>query len=259
MSQITSETKRQFLTLYVPDTRGVTVSRFGRGNLKIGMDGVYTYSRLPGDTGEVALGMPSRPDWRYEDEHGTCPGATIECQAICYAARPVTEKGVVYQMWKRNSETEDVPRILPDDAKIVRIHVSGDFTSPEYIAGWRLLVENHPHVRFFGYTRSWRVSSLLPHLEGLREQPNVQLFASMDSSTTRLPPPGWRIAWIEGDARLRDVQSRLHVVDVRENRNHASPTAYSFTCPEETGHKPNCESCNYCILGEKGDVTFLRH
>lgn len=44
------------LTVYLPDTRGVVVSPFGRGNLKIG-PGVYTYSRLPGSSLFVALGV----------------------------------------------------------------------------------------------------------------------------------------------------------------------------------------------------------
>lgn len=256
--KITDDAKRKFLTVHIPDTRGVTVSRFGRGNLKIGMDGVYTYSRLPGDPKHAALGMPPRPDWRYEDVKGTCPGATEECQAICYAARPVTEKGAVYDMWKRNSEREDVPQELPADAKIVRIHVSGDFTSPEYIQGWFTLVQRHPHVRFFGYTRSWRVPELLPHLRILRLLPNIQLFASMDPSTEELPPAGWRRAWIAEDPREyewgQDMKAREECRTLK-----VFDGAFTYLCPEETGHKPNCESCRYCIDGKRGDVTFLRH
>jgi hypothetical protein len=256
--KITDDAKRQFLTLYVPDTRGVTVSRFGRGNLKIGMEGVYTYSRLPGVPTATALGIPPRPDWRYEDVKGTCPGATAECQAICYAARPVTEKGPVYDMWRRNSETEDVPQELPPDAKIVRIHVSGDFTSAGYIAGWYRVIDQHPQVRFFAYTRSWRIPELLPHLEMLRELPNLQLFASMDKSTVELPPRGWRRAWIAEDSREyewgQDMKARkdCHTLKVFDG-------VMTYLCPEQTGRKPNCEACRYCIDGKRGDVTFLQH
>lgn len=50
MSQITKP-----LTVYIPDTRGVVLSRYGLGNLKIG-PGVHTYSRLPGSPDDLALG-----------------------------------------------------------------------------------------------------------------------------------------------------------------------------------------------------------
>lgn len=268
--KITPETKKHHLTVYIPDTRGVSISRFGKGNLKIGQDGVYTYSRLPGSSEAPPLGTDETfpPQLR-----GTCPGATEECQAICYASRPVAERGLVFSMWTRNSMSEDVPQELPPDAKIVRIHVSGDFTSLRYIAGWYDLISKYPNVRFFGYTRSWRVPELRVALEELRTLPNVQLFASMDKSTQEEPPAGWRAAWINDDDRLANydgVQWVAAAPDVQVSRNQivllesqledpTGATRLSYVCPEETGHKPNCEACRYCIDGKRGDVTFLKH
>lgn len=261
--KITDDAKRKQLTVYIPDTRGVTISRYGIGNLKIG-PGVYTYSRLPGAPTDVALGMPARPDWRYVDVKGTCPGATQECQAICYAARPVTEKGVVFAMWAINSATEDVPEI-PEDCKILRIHISGDFSSVQYIRNWIDRIRERPDVTVWAYTRSWRVAALLPSLEELRTMPNVQLFASMDKSTQEDPPAGWRAAWIANDARLstRDYDSPVDFLNV--DRNHyanvdgSEAIRLSYTCPEETGHKPNCLECTYCFDGAQHDVTFIQH
>jgi hypothetical protein len=194
MAKVTDEAKKKQLTVYLPDTRGVTISRFGIGNLKIGL-GVFTYSRLPGDPKRYALGLVSDagekkgglPHDCGDDGgsalNGTCPGATKECQSICYAARPVTEAGPVAEMWARNSSTEDVPMELPPDAKLVRLHISGDFSSRGYIDGWFALFASRPDVRMWAYTRSWRVASLLPALDRLRALPNVQLFASVDSTT----------------------------------------------------------------------------
>lgn len=255
---VTPTTAAHALVVYLPDTRGVTVSRFGFGNLKIGRD-VHTYSRLPGHPAAPALGMPARPDWRYEDVQGTCPGASKECQAICYAARPVTEKGVVYEMWKRNSLVETVPEELPPGCTHLRLHISGDFTSTPYIDGWTALLARAPHVRVWAYTRSWRVAALLPALDALRALPNVQLFASMDSSTVDLPPAGWRIAWIAGDQRLVELGTQTPLTDPVRHRVHATPHGYSFTCPEETSHVPDCRACRYCFDGQRNDVTFLRH
>jgi hypothetical protein len=257
MSQITDEAKRKFLTVYIPDTHSVTISRYGRGNLKIGLDGVYTYSRLPGDPRFAALGGHS-----HDTPSGTCPGATSECLAICYASRPVAERGAVYEMWAKNSDSDDVPPI-PDDCKLLRIHVSGDFTSVDYINDWCLRLAERPDVRAWAYTRSWRVPKLLPALERLRAMPNIQLFASMDQSHTDEPPKGWRRAWIDGDTRagqpLNLVAHHRGSERMREHNFATNDGTMTYVCPEETKRRESCEKCNYCILGQRGDVTFLRH
>lgn len=246
------EAAKRELTVHLPDTRGVTISRWGRGNTKIGLDGVYTYSRLPG-----------RPDGRFDElaqelgfahgtSTGTCPGSSEECESICYAKR-VVNTPLVWEMWRINSETERLPGPedpLPDDAKVVRLHVSGDFTSEEYIEEWVRLAESRLDVRFFGYTRSWRVKGLLPALERFRALPNVQLFASMDKSIKALPPEGWRRAWIENDERLQQV---------RDDYWRALDGAPAYVCPEEQGRRANCQECGYCITGKKNDVIFLLH
>ncbi len=257
MSQITDLDKQKFLTVYIPDTRGVQPLRYGRGNLKIGLDGVYTYSRLPGDPQFAALGGQS-----HNTPNGTCPGATTECQAICYAARPVAEKGLVRQMWTNNSASEVVPPI-PEDCKLLRIHISGDFTTVTYIYQWVDRLRERPDVRAWAYTRSWRVRTLLGPLETLRALPNMQLFASMDQSHTDEPPVGWRRAWIRGDERLsrrelKWVRPGLGVryslaLDVTHDR------VSSYRCPEQTGAKENCEACRYCFDGQRHDVTFYPH
>lgn len=253
--KVTKEAQAHALTLYTPDTRGVVVSRFGKGNLKIGQN-VFTYSRLPGHWTKEALGT------NYVEQsslHGTCPGASEECQKICYAARPVTENGPVYEMWAKNSITEDVPMELPPGCRLLRIHISGDFTTVGYINGWFALLAGRLDVQVWAYTRSWRVKSLRPALERLRSLPNVQVFASVDSSTPTSELEtlaGWRLAWIDGDYRGERYQEGRE--DDGRNRLTMFGTR-SYLCPEETGHKADCESCRYCFDGRKGDVTFLKH
>lgn len=253
----------QKLIVYLPDTRGTTISRFGSGNLKVGLN-VFTYSRLPGIPDRTALGLrhldghdgrPVDPAWR-----GTCPGATEECQAVCYASRPVAEIGPVASMWLKNSTTENVPTELPPGCTLLRLHISGDFTTDRYIDGWTDLLSRRPDVATWAYTRSWRVPSLLPALERLRALPHVQLFASMDKSTEELPPAGWRRAWIDGDERA-GVPYGLRPHGENYEHHHATTHdgANSYLCPEQTKRQPNCETCGYCQHGRRGDVTFLMH
>ena len=222
--------------VYLPDTRDVEISRYGLGNLKLG-PGVYSYSRLPGAKQSTY-------------HHGTCPGSSMECEAICYAKRI---GGPVQEVYRRNGGSLVPP--IPDECKILRLHVSGDFDTVEYIQNWIERLTMRPDVTCWTYTRSWRVPKLLPWLEHLRVLPNVQLFASMDSSTEDMPPFTWRIAWIDGDPRLLGHQysARHQHID----RDYGG--GISYICPEETGHKKDCVECGYCFVGKKHDVTFLRH
>ena len=269
------------LTIYLPDTRGVVLSRYGRGNLKIGPS-VYTYSRLPGRPDRWALGTRSSIPITAETEihshaeaswRGTCPGSTSGCERICYSARPVAEMGPVATMWLGNSLRSDVPPI-PEDCRLLRIHVSGDFDTVEYIENWIVRLEEHAarlpvHAlepfKAWAYTRSWRVPHLLPALERLRALPHVQLFASMDKSHADEPPVGWRRAWIDGDQRAgTPLTIRAHTelaqafIDDFECLRTADGTK-SLICPEETKAVSTCEECGFCFAGPRNDVTFLEH
>lgn len=258
------------LVVYIPDTRGVTLSQYGLGNLKIG-PGVFTYSRLPGRPFKTALGtsdahplaidetprIHSRPSTGWA---GTCPGSTPECEHVCYAERPVREMGSVAAMWLRNSISSKVPPI-PDECRILRLHISGDFDTVRYIDNWIERLNERPDVTCWAYTRSWRVAGLLPALERLRALPNMQLLASMDKSHPDVPPTGWRRAWIDGDPRAGapiEVLAHDYDTSVKANSNTFDGD-FSFVCPEETGKKANCVECGYCQHGRKHDVTFLLH
>lgn len=259
------------LTVYLPDTRGVVLSRYGRGNLKIGA-GVYTYSRLPGLPGVAALGHTEKQFEALAGVNngvvagltGTCPGATEECRRICYAARPVAEDGPVFQMWFLNTGVDDVPPI-PEDARILRLHISGDFDTLAYIHAWIDRLATRPDVTCWAYTRSWRMPELLPALEQLRALPKVQIFASMDRSTQEEPPAGWRRAWIDGDPRAGVVHGIPAHSTLAEGFRafEVQPTQASgvkaLICPEETKHVKNCEECGFCFVGPRNDVVFLEH
>lgn len=243
--------KAQPLEVFLPDTRAVTISPYGYGNLKLGF-GVFTYSRPAGEKG------------------GTCPGATAECEAICYAKR-IT--GPVHDVHLRNVGALVPP--IPEDCQALRIHVSGDFDTPAYIMNWVSRLQARPEVAAWAYTRSWRCDDLLPYLEQLRSLPNMQLFASMDPSTDELPPTGWRRAWLWRDhmngqwsfehrllnwSRMPDGGKFLSTLRRLDSRNQITQDGTpSYVCPEETGHKADCVSCGYCFDGRRHDVTFLEH
>jgi hypothetical protein len=162
----------------------------------------------------------------------SCPGATEWCAAHCYAKRGNFQRFGLQRRYRESTLTLPVKL----GAMAMRWHASGDFDSPEYIQEAMAYMQAHPATMFWAYTRSWRVPELVPHLEAMRALPNMQLFASVDATTTERPPSGWRTAWIESDARKRGP-----------------------VCMEQTGVKPDCQSCAYCWKGWRGDITFKIH
>src|SRR5205814_1572231 len=132
----------------------------------------------------------------------TCPGKTKAClegfdgSHACYATRG-------RYVWNRSSHAANLEastsRVaiveavedLPAGAWL-RIHTSGDFYSADYIHAWRVALSLRPDVTAWCYTRSWSVTRLLPALERLRELANVQVFASVDPTSRKQPPAGWR-------------------------------------------------------------------
>jgi hypothetical protein len=124
----------------------------------------------------------------------TCPGASQWCFIHCYC-----KKGAI--LWKpaknlhglnftKSQGSEFVQDMLGElDKKkcnLVRIHVAGDFYSPEYIQKWIKIV-GKSDKKFFATTKSWRIPRLKEPLELLRTLPNISLKASTDSTTEPAP------------------------------------------------------------------------
>ena len=89
----------------------------------------------------------------------TCPMAD-ECVKFCYAKKgayiwsnvqPAFEKR--YQLSKTNGFVDamnaDIIKKKPD---YVRVHDSGDYYSPKYLAKWIQIAKDNPNVRFYSYT-----------------------------------------------------------------------------------------------------------
>jgi len=192
----------------------------GEGNMKVGE--VFNFS-LPSIT--------------------TCPGASSWCLKHCYAYRYEKLRPVCRKAYERNlalaQDTRKFVRtltgVLPRITSCFRIHVSGDFFSVSYTEGWVEICSAFPQTRFWGYTRSWSVAELLAPLEQLRALSNVQLIASTDPSMP-LPPAGWRVAFVEADARARGI-----------------------LCSKQTEEEASCLACGYCFRQNTGDVIFRVH
>lgn len=178
-----------------------------------------------------------------------CPGAN-ECAQYCYAKKGTFKYPSVKKAFARDTallETDPAAyfkKVRQDIEEAgfmaVRLHVSGDFFSPEQIKGWAQVAKSMPHVRFWGYTKSWKVAALVPDLITLRDLPNVELFASWADGEPI--PTKWRLAQVVPKG--------------------SKPQAGATLCLEQVGAKPNCASCGFCLrpaTNKTQNVNFIIH
>ena len=97
----------------------------------------------------------------------TCPSATRFCRAYCYAIYEILDRRAHLREAASYilSLREDFPDIINwyldklrsrAPTRVVRLHVSGDFYSTEYVVKWYRVAEANPDYVFYTYTRSFK-------------------------------------------------------------------------------------------------------
>src|SRR5262249_47399690 len=134
----------------------------------------------------------------------------------------------------------------------VRIHVSGDFYSADYIRKWIAIARACPATRFFCYSRSWRRADLAEALAELSRCRNVRRWYSCDHDTG-IPadvPRRVKLAWMQTSADdlppRADLVFRVHKL----RKTVAKRVSLALVCPVEngaTGHRTDCGRCRLCI------------
>lgn len=183
----------------------------------------------------------------------TCPGRTKLCESFCYATKGFYGfSSVKKSLGDSKTKAEDSGFVTAVNGqlarsrktKAVRIHAAGDFYSVKYVEAWTAIAKANPEVRFWAYTRSWRLAKFLPSLKALSDLPNVQVWASMDDELRgQETPPAW--------LRIADVQDTWDGVD----------SSY-VKCPNQKNDTITCESCSYCFKPagkRKRNVIFKIH
>lgn len=186
----------------------------------------------------------------------TCPGKSAAC-AACYASHGFYQMPNVRARLARNLEASKAPdfvrrmtaELARRKVRVCRLHVSGDFYGVSYTRGMLHICKRSPDVRFYAYSRSWRVPAILPELAELASLKNVRLWFSTDDDTG-LPsevPKGVRIAY------LQTVPITVAVADLifRVQALRSAPTkriGLTVVCPVENGgnNPPTCSTCKIC-------------
>lgn len=232
--------------------------------LKRSKDRKVTNAVMPsGKTPAIAntFGLPSGKPF-------SCPGATSVCEIICYAGKlEKIYKGVrevLVHNWNllRTADFETATALLDEMVtaferdsekrgadKLFRIHWDGDFFNDTYTYAWKRVIEEHPDVQFWVYTRT-ESSAII-----LRDIANLSLYfsadsANLDTAIALRTAYGIRLAYLAenfevGQAVIKEVTGR--------------PGA---KCPENKGALPlisdegsACVRCGLCVFN-KADIVF---
>lgn len=217
----------------------------------------------------------------------TCPGRTKLCESLCYASTGMMAfhqgEGNAYdrkyraciELLKTDGGSVALGRaiaaqIRKQKLKTLRIHDSGDFFSPLYVRAWRVAVANCPDVRFWFYTRSWRVSGdILAQLRKLAAADNVAGWISADNdcylhALSEAKVPVWAgIAFMQTDqedstpALLQSAVGACRYINFATHSPRKSetihPTAEVRQCPVIQGKialdakNPACIKCGLCL------------
>lgn len=198
----------------------------------------------------------------------SCPGATSVCELICYAGKlEKIYKGVrevLVHNWDllRNADLNTMFTLLDGMVtdfekdsdkrgadKLFRIHWDGDFFNDAYTYAWKRVVENHPDVQFWVYTRT-EDSAII-----LRDIPNLSLYfsadsANLDTAIALREEYGIRLAYLADN--FEQGQSVIKQITGKPGAK----------CPENKGALPlissegsACVRCGLCVFN-KADIVF---
>ena len=157
---------------------------------------------------------------------------------------------------KRNDfDLKMTTELLTKKATICRIHVAGDYNSAEYAKKWIAIVKANPTVKFFTYTRSWRIPEIRPRIEELASLPNMRMWWSLDCETGHPDDVPERV----GLAYMAVAPHELpeHPVDLffrdYDIRNSVMKKFDgALVCPPENGVNKDmhCQQCGFCWRNE---------
>jgi len=198
----------------------------------------------------------------------SCPGATTVCETVCYAGKlekvfPTVKKNLLHNwalLKDANGETmvrlldEMIVDFVADCVKrkapmLFRIHWDGDFFNDTYAYAWKVVIDKHPDIQFWVYTRVKSAALIL------KDVTNLSLYFSADSENVKTAVDlkinsGVRMAYLAKNFAIGQA-------DVKEMTGR--PAA---KCPENNKQIPlistngsACVSCSLCVYS-KSDIIF---
>lgn len=203
------------------------------GNDKIGR-GVFHFSTLAGDLEyNVTLANGENVTMR-----GTCAG-TCE-NGYCVAGHYKRRQSVKNSLANKTELAREYPdflkaaimaQIKADKIKFVRIHVTGDFFSRDYLNMWRDIIRANPSTTFWTYTKETAAETAFDDL------PNANIVKS------NVADIGYNFGHVD------------YIIDIYNFLRDMGKTVYICRCGiDKNQHCANCTACAKCE-----HVLFIEH
>jgi hypothetical protein len=188
----------------------------------------------------------------------TCPGKSAPC-GVCYAQTGFFHMNNVKTSLEKNLELAQksdfvdyaVSELTRLKAKVVRIHVAGDMYDVLYTRKWLKIIKLLPNVRFFLYTRSWRIPEIRSILTKMSKLPNLRMWWSVDWDTGKPinKPSKVRLAYLQMDNE--DIPTFKVDLIFRHKTLHnivMKKINSALICPVENGVNVDftCAKCGFC-------------
>lgn len=182
------------------------------------------------------------------EERATCP---VSCRHLrsCYgnhmhlahrfAATPAFERKLVHEVLTLGRTHVD--------GFVVRLHVLGDFYSVEYVRLWRVLLDEVPQLRVFGYTSRWGdpIGSELRSLVAERWDRFAVRFSNAPTYFT------------DGELDKYLPATMLAPATISIELPVQRPQD-AFICPVQLNRSESCATCAACWSTKKR-VAFIQH
>lgn len=191
---------------------------------------------------------------------GYCPGATAVCLSHCYALKSrfkFTNVKDRLKMCYEESQKPDFERKIIREIRergllLVRLHTAGDYYSEQYALRWLRIMRMTPRVKYWWYSRSWRVPAIESVLREMALLPNVRGWYSIDRDAKweGEVPTNIRLAYLQTDLELPEKADLVF----RTKGMLTGPRIPlpMILCPTDSpkGRKDagiNCGSCGLCL------------
>ena len=167
------------------------------------------------------------------EERATCP-TTCERWGDCYGNNMPFAHRLQHGAELERRLPEEIAALCAKypDGVLVRLHVLGDFYSPEYVQLWGELLATHPNLAIWGYTH--------------RTDPACDIHRAIVRNKMNF---GVRFY-----IRWSDVPN---APDSASHETIAAPDA--ITCPEQIGKTKNCAACGLCWNAAAEKIRFIHH
>jgi hypothetical protein len=186
-----------------------------------------------------------------------CVGRSSVCWKECYARRgrfhfPQVRERLIYN-YQQSLKSDFADRLIREIRSLgimtVRLHCSGDVYGKKYAEDWLKVFQACPRVRFYAYTRAYKIPAIAEVLEKWAALRCVRLWYSCDSeSVPASVPSGVRLAFLQTELHQQPGKVNL-IFRVHRLRKKPVSIGLPMVCPSETpeGKQVSCGSCQNCF------------